>query len=157
MLLSTRVKRGLSYSTFSYSGLVVSHSSLVAGSSPEVESTVITVSVSVANNGEWQGGDCSEIVMVFARPVLSAHPTEAMSVPAQILVGFAKVRLGPGEARLVQIDVPARSLRLVGPDGEYALLEGRYELYVGGQSPRDARGPGASSLLRHDLVVTGLP
>ena len=144
---------GLSYSTFTYSGLAVSHTSLVAGSSSDVESAVIAVSVSVTNNGEWQAADCSEIVMVFARPVLAAPPTETMSVPKQTLVGFAKVRLSPRETRRVQIDVPARSLRLVGPDGRHELLEGRYELFVGGHSPRDARAGGTSPLLRQDLVV----
>jgi beta-glucosidase len=124
---------GLGYSSFSYSNLTVSHAVVAAGVT-DVD-TVLTVSVSVTNNGEYEGRS-AEVVMVFAKPHLDDAPTPTMSVPRQILVGFNKVEIAAGTTTVVSIEVLARHMRLIGPDDtSFGLLRGNYELHVGGRSP----------------------
>lgn len=119
---------GLSYSSFTYSNLQVSRSVLDASD----EEAVFTVSVSIINNGEF-AGTTDEVVMVFAKPFLSQMPNSCMSLPRQLLVGFAKRKTKAGQTVHVEVEVPVKALRLVGPDGTPGLLQGTYELHVGGQ------------------------
>ena len=58
-----------------------------------------------------------------------------MSVPRQMLLGFAHVSIEPGQTELVTVAVEAAVLRLVGADGQFVLLPGDYELHVGGRAP----------------------
>jgi beta-glucosidase len=145
---------GLGYTSFSYSNLTVSHTMVAAGAA-DVD-TVLTVSVSVTNNGEYEGSS-DEVVMVFAKPTLTDAPTSTMSVPKQILGGFTKVATLPGTTTVVSVEVPMRHLRLVGPDDtSFGLLQGRYELHVGGRSPGDGigvEGRSVQQLLTADLHV----
>ena len=96
----------------------------------------LTVSVSVTNRGEFAGVS-AEVIMVFAVPRLSKKIGEAQSVslPRQTLVGFTKIRIAAGATTTVDVEVPVRRLRLVGPDGQYELLQGKYELHIGGRAP----------------------
>ena len=71
-------------------------------------------------------------------------------MPHQMLLGFEKVRIQPGELRRVTVAVPAARLRLVSAAGEYAILRGRYELHVGGRGP-DRDGTAADQLLQAPL------
>ena len=143
---------GLGYSSFSYSRLRVSHASLAAGERDV--GTALTVSVSVANNGEYSGAS-DEVVMVFAKPTLAQAPSPAMSVPRQMLLGFAKVSTKPGRTVHVTVEVPARNLRLVGPDDmSFGLLAGSYELHVGGCAPGEGVGMSATNRLQQPLTAT---
>jgi beta-glucosidase len=143
---------GLGYSSFSYSNLTVSHTMVAAGAA-DVD-TVLTVSVSVTNNGEYEGSS-DEVVMVFAKPTLADAPTSTMSVPKQILGGFTKVATLPGTTTVVSVEVPMRHLRLVGPDdASFGLLRGHYDLHVGGRSPGGGVGMDEGSLPQ--LLVAGL-
>ena len=122
---------GLGYSTFTYSGLIISHKTLEAGKA----NTALQVEVTIWNNGEFPR-QSDETVMVFASPLsLSRSPTPHMSVPRQMLLGFTKVTTHPGRATRVKLPVAAKHMRLLGHDGEYALLKGEYRLHVGGQPP----------------------
>ena len=76
-----------------------------------------TVTANVRNTGERAG---AEVVQVYrAQPELT-------------LVGFAKVRLAPGEARAVRIPIARRRLEVW--DGGWARLPGRVDLLVGRSS-----------------------
>ena len=101
---------GLGFSTFTFSKLTVSAQKLAAGEA-DVEADLM-VSVSVRNNGEF-GSESAQVVMVFATPELSDEPTAFMSVPRQMLVGFTKVKIMPGEFVKVSIAMPAKQLRLL--------------------------------------------
>jgi beta-glucosidase len=126
---------GLGYSSMGYSGLRVSHDTLAAGHGDLGVELLVTVEVT--NNGVWVGGAHDEVVLVFARPSpsLRAAATPAMSVPRQMLLGFAHVSIEPGQTELVTVAVEAAVLRLVGADGQFVLLPGDYELHVGGRAP----------------------
>ena len=119
---------GLGYSSFRYSDLAVSHRSLASGNGALDQ--VVSVSVRVTNNGEYEAGSSDEVVMAFAVPRLAA--TVAPSVPRQILLGFSRVTLAPGRTATAHIRVPAKRLRIVGADDAYELQRGSYEIRVGG-------------------------
>ena len=128
---------GLGYSTHSYGQLRVSHESLAAGTD-DLE-TELTISVDVTNHGEYTGAH-DEVVMVFAKPSLRDEPTAEMSVPRQMLLGFARIATAPGATTTATVRVPAKRLRLYGKGGEYELLRGGYELHVGGRAPGEVAG-----------------
>ena len=64
-----------------------------------------------------------------------------MSVPKQMLLGFTKVSVQPGETLSVVVAVPSHRLRLLGQnERSFELLPGRYELHVGGRAPGSSVG-----------------
>ena len=107
---------GLSYATYSYSGLKVN---------PGKE-TIVTFTVK--NTGPRPG---DEIAQVYA-----AFPASAGEPPKR-LVGWSKVHLNPGESREVTVKVPAEYLSIYGenPDG-WKLVPGGYT-FMAGPSSRD--------------------
>lgn len=78
---------GLSYTTFSYTGMVAT-----------VEESRLKCSVHVKNTGSVAG---KEVVQLFVAP---SNETTVWR-PEKELKGFAKVLLQPGESRLVELDV----------------------------------------------------
>jgi len=123
---------GLGYSSFRYSRLAVSHDMLPAGK-PNTR-TPLTVTVDVTNNGEYDAAPSEEVVMVFARPRLGTL-AGAVSPPRQILLGFEKLRVPPGQTVTAKVLVPAKRFRLVNQAGSHELLPGQYDLRVGVQAP----------------------
>jgi beta-glucosidase len=105
---------GLSYTTYAYSALTVT-----PGAKPMVNFTV-------ENTGQRAG---EEIAEVYARLPASAEE------PPQRLVGFAKVKLGPGQSQ--QVTVPIDLLYLSVFDeakNGFKLVPGNYTIAVGGSS-----------------------
>ncbi|MCP3934459.1 MAG: glycoside hydrolase family 3 protein [Actinomycetia bacterium] len=83
--------------------------------------------VDITNSGQRAG---VEVVQVYAH-----RPTSAVMRPEQILVGFAKVRLGPGESAAAEVVVEHADLRHWDPDQHGWILEpGEIELRVGRSS-----------------------
>jgi hypothetical protein len=123
---------GLGYSSMQYSGLAVSHESLAART-VSLDS-VVSVMVDVTNLGEYSR-PADEVVMVFAKPTLRDEVTPAMAVPRQMLLGFTRISTQPGTTVRATIEVKADKFRLLGSDGQYQLLHGEYELFVGGRAP----------------------
>ena len=105
---------GLSYTTFSYSGLHVS-----PGEKPSVRFTV-------KNTGKRAG---SEVAEVYA--MLPASTQE----PPKRLVGFDKLLLQPGESRVVTVDVDPLYLSIYDDaSGKMKVVPGAYTFAVGGSS-----------------------
>ncbi|MBN2574572.1 MAG: glycoside hydrolase family 3 C-terminal domain-containing protein [Deltaproteobacteria bacterium] len=86
---------GLSYTTFSYSGLRV----VPAAIGPEES---VTVSVEVENTGSRAG---DEVVQIYVHDPFASVPR-----PLRELRGFARVRLDPGQSETVSLSLPAKSL-----------------------------------------------
>ncbi len=86
---------GLSYTTFAYSKLKTSSSTLD-------QNGLVTVSVDVKNTG-GRAGD--EVVQLYVKHLNSAVPR-----PVEELKGFKRVTLQPGEQKTVEIPLPAKSL-----------------------------------------------
>jgi beta-glucosidase len=84
---------GLSYSTFAYSDLQVGQA---------MEADALPVELTVANTGSMAA---DHVVQLYAEP-----PGLALERPSRLLVGFARVSLGPGESQRLTIPVPLRRL-----------------------------------------------
>jgi beta-glucosidase len=105
---------GLSYTTYSYSGLKVT------------PGTETTVTFTVKNSGSRAG---TEIAQVYA-----ALPASAGEPPKR-LVGWSRVKLNPGESREVSVAVDPKYLSIFdeAADG-WKLVPGSYSFMVGGSS-----------------------
>jgi beta-glucosidase len=106
---------GLSYTTFSYTDLVVAKD----GSS---------VKLTITNIGTLAG---TEVVQVYIEP-----PKEGLYRPRRILGGFARVNLLAGEAKLVTISIDPRAYQLW--DSGWKTISGSYGVAVG-SSVQDIR------------------
>jgi len=119
---------GLSYTTFAYSNMDLSHRRIDAGGAIELE-------VDVQNSGKWAG---DEVVQVYLRD------TEAsVRVPLRQLVGFKRIHLLPGEKKRVNFAVSAGQMALVDEEGVHVVEPGMFELSVGGGQP----APGADVMI----------
>ena len=107
---------GLSYTTFAYSGLKVTHGNAVH------------ISFTVRNTGHRAGQEIAEIYVTL--------PAGAQEPPRR-LVAWKKVELAPGESKAVSVSVPPLYLSIfnVGRDN-WQLVPGRYKIWAGG-SERD--------------------
>jgi beta-glucosidase len=111
---------GLSYSSFKYSPVKLSSSSIAAGQP-------VTATVTVTNTGKLAG---DEVVEAYLK-------TPRGDGPVHSLVGFSRVHLGAGESREVPLEISARSLSSVDAQGERSVLPGNYSLSVGGAQPAE--------------------
>lgn len=105
---------GLSYTTYSYSGLKVS-----PGSNP-------TVSFEVKNTGSRAG---AEIAQIYAALPASANE------PPKRLVGWSKVQLNPGESKNVEVKIDPKYLSIFDENSNnWKQVPGSYSIMVGGSS-----------------------
>jgi len=105
---------GLSYTTYSYSGLKVTQ-----GKNPKVTFTV-------KNTGKRDGAEVAQIYA--ALPALAAEPPKR-------LVGFNKVLLKAGESKEVTVEVNPKYLSIFNVEQNgWQLLPGEYSFMVGGSS-----------------------
>ena len=110
---------GLSYTTFDYSNLTVSHK--------EFDSkTVFTVTVDVTNTGNVAG---KESVLLYSTDLY------ASSIPdVRRLRAFDKVELAPGETKTVEFKVTAKDLAFVNYFGQWTLEKGDFVFSTGDES-----------------------
>lgn len=110
---------GLSYTTFTYSGLKLDKS-VKSGQT-------VHVSVTVTNTGNRAG---EEVVQVYVKDVEASAP-----VPIRKLVGFRRIPLKPGASKQVAFTINPRELSLITDDGRRIIEPGAFELSVGGGQP----------------------
>jgi beta-glucosidase len=111
---------GLSYTTFEYSNLRVSQSSV--NSSGEV-----TVSVDVRNSGSVAGG---EVVQLYVK-----HLDSAVERPVKELRGFERIALRPNETRTVKLPLKGTDLTYWDAGKQSFVVEpGKVGIMVGGSS-----------------------
>jgi len=102
---------GLSYTTFSYSGL---------------KATMDSVSFTIRNTGRRAG---AEIAQVYA------SLPEAANEPPKRLVAWEKVLLKPGESKVVTLKLEPKLLSVFSEQkDDWELLSGQYKFFVGGSS-----------------------
>jgi len=102
---------GLSYTTFSYSGL---------------KAGLDSVTFTVRNTGE-RGG--AEVAQVYAGLPASANE------PPKRLVAWERIQLAPGEAKTVTLELEPKLLSIFNEQrDDWELLSGEYTIYVGGSS-----------------------
>jgi beta-glucosidase len=113
---------GLSYSTFQYSAVRLSESTVVAGQP-------LTAKVTVTNTSKRAG---DEVVEAYLK-------TPQKDGPVHSLVGFERVHLSAGEAREVSIRLSPRLLSSVDNQGERSVLAGEYRISVGAAQPEETQ------------------
>ena len=110
---------GLSYTTFEYSPLTLSTTSMTAGGN-------ITATVTVTNTGTVEG---TEVVQLYIRDMVGS-----IARPVQELKGFERVSLKPGESRTVNFTIDADLLKFYNKDLDYVCEPGDFEVMVGTNS-----------------------
>jgi beta-glucosidase len=110
---------GLSYTSFTYSGLILPASAVAAGSPVAAE-------VTVTNSGRRAGDEVVQLYLSF--PSVPGAPLRALR-------GFQRIHLEAGAAQKVRFTLTPRDLSMVTQDGVPIVAEGEYHLSVGGGQP----------------------
>lgn len=110
---------GLSYTTFSYSNLKVSSSSIK-------KNQLITVSVDVENTGKRSG---DEVVQLYIRDDVAS-----VTRPVKELKGFKKISLNPGEKKTVEFMLTPDDLSFYNLEMKKVVEPGTFTIFVGGNS-----------------------
>jgi beta-glucosidase len=110
---------GLSYTTFDYGPLKLERDNVeVSGE--------LRASLTVKNTGKRRG---SEVIQLYA-----ADTATGVTLPAQQLIGFARVDLEPGASQTVRFTTPLSVLAYTGLSGELVMEPGPVELSAGSSS-----------------------
>lgn len=110
---------GLSYTTFSYSNLVLSRKEIRPDES-------FDVSFDVTNTGSRRG---DEVVQLYVHDCLSS-----ITVYEKLLKGFERVALEPGETKRVTMRLTPMDLSLLDADMRRVVEPGEFEILIGASS-----------------------
>jgi beta-glucosidase len=110
---------GLSYTTFSYSGLKLAEQTVKVGSP-------VTAEVTVTNTGSKAGDEVVQVYLNFP---------EVPGAPLKALRGFKRVHLEAGASQRVEFVLQQRDLSMVSEAGDPTIAAGKYKLSVGGGQP----------------------
>jgi len=108
---------GLSYTSFAYTGLTVQATSTAEP---------IELSVEVRNTGVHAG---DEVVQLYCRDLIAS-----VARPDNVLVGFARVSLAPGQARRVTFTVHPSRLAFYDPQMRFVTEPGAFTFSIGASS-----------------------
>ena len=123
---------GLSYTRFEYSDLVISRSTMLPTDS-------VTVTAKVKNVGLREG---DEVVQLYVRDEVSTVTTYT-----QVLRGFERISLKPGESQMVTFRLGPADLALWDKDMRFVVEPGDFTLMVGASS-KDIRLTGTLNVTR---------
>jgi beta-glucosidase len=121
---------GLSYASFSYSGLTLSTNKLTPGAP-------LKATVKVKNTSSIAGDEVVELYL---------EPPNVPTNPRVKLVGFTRLHMAAGEEQTVSIDVAATNFESIAEDGTPRLLPGSYRLIAAGAQPDEAQSVSAATL-----------
>ena len=110
---------GLSYTTFEYSNLKLSHDRI--GQNQSIE-----VSVEIKNTGEYDG---ATVVQLYLKDVV-----RSITPPKRTLKGFKKVFLKKGEQKTVRLTLRADDLKFYNNELEFIAEPGVFEVFIGADS-----------------------
>ncbi len=122
---------GLSYTTFSYSGLSLPQAGVKAGDP-------VAADVTVTNTGKVAGDEVVELYLKF--PAVNGAPRIALR-------GFQRIHLDPGATQKVHFELKDRDLGMVTEDGDPIIAGGEYTISIGGGQP-DTGAPGVTGHFR---------
>ncbi len=114
---------GLSYTTFSYSDITLSSNTM----KPDGK---IDVSVSVTNNGNYDG---KEVVQLYIRDMVGS-----VTRPVKELKDFSKVFIKKGETKNVSFTIDIEDLKFYNYELKHVAEPGDFKVFVGGNS-RDVK------------------
>jgi len=110
---------GLSYTTFSYSGLNIPTQAVSAGQS-------VGADVTITNSGKAPGDEVVQVYLKFP---------DVKGAPQIALRGFQRIHLEPGTSQKVHFDLKPRDLGIVTEDGLPVIAQGDYTISIGGGQP----------------------
>ncbi len=110
---------GLSYTTFSYSNLLVTAPSKVGDSA--------TVSVDVTNTGAIAGDEVPQLYI--------SHTFSSVVTPVMELKGFYRIHLKAGETQTVKFALDPYALSVLDSNADRIVQAGSVKIMVGGSSP----------------------
>lgn len=110
---------GLSYTTFAYSDISLSQSSMNMQG-------VLTASVNVTNTGAFPGG---EVVQLYIRDLVGSTTR-----PVKELKGFERIYLQPGQTRTVTFKIAPEMLKFYNYDLQYVVEPGDFSIMIGPNS-----------------------
>lgn len=110
---------GLSYTSFSYSPVTLSSTTLDKQGS-------ITASVTVKNTGKY---DADEIVQLYIRDLVGS-----IVRPVKELKGFQRIHLKQGESQTVSFEITPEQLKFYNSNLEYVYEPGEFQVMIGPNS-----------------------
>ena len=110
---------GLSYTTFNYSDISLSNSTLQSGGK-------ITASVNLTNTGTRSG---KETVQLYIRDLVGS-----ITRPVKELKGFQQITLQPGETKKVSFIISVDDLKFYNSDLKYTYEPGNFKVFIGTNS-----------------------
>jgi beta-glucosidase len=114
---------GLSYTSFTYSDIRLSGTSLKGNQT-------LTASVTVTNSGNKDG---KEVVQLYIRDIVGS-----VTRPVKELKGFQKVELKAGESKTISFAITPNDLKFYNYDLKYDWEAGDFTIMIGGNS-RDVK------------------
>jgi len=111
---------GLSYTTFAYSNLKITPSSVAA------QSPVVTVTCDVTNTGAREG---DEVVQLYLRQLVTSVTTYEKN-----LRGFERINLKPGEKKTVTFTLNRDDLALWNRQLQFVIEPGKFKVMIGSGS-----------------------
>ena len=110
---------GLSYTSFAYSDISLSSTSLKGNQK-------LTATVTVTNNGKYEG---KEVVQLYIRDVVGS-----VTRPVKELKGFQKISLKPGESKAVTFTITPEDLKFYNYDLKFDWEAGDFQIMIGTNS-----------------------
>ena len=129
---------GMSYSTFSYSNLVLP-ASIETGKELQCK-------IDVQNTGKVEG---DETVQLYISDRKASVP-----VPIRSLAGFRRIHLRPGEKQTIVFTVTPRQMSVVTDDGKRIVEPGVFEISAGGCQPVNLK-PASTAFVTGILKSSG--
>ncbi len=111
---------GLSYSTFEYSGIVLSDTLLI-GTQENLK-----VNIEISNTGKYAGEETMQLYL--------NDPVASVVRPVKELKKFQKVFLEPGERKQIQFTITPDDLKFYNYDLQWDWESGRFVVYIGTNS-----------------------
>jgi beta-xylosidase len=130
---------GLSYTTFEYSALDLSSDTVEINGEAQL-------SLTVTNTGKRRG---TEVVQLYA-----SDTATGVTLPAQQLIGFARLDLEPGASETVAFVVPVSLLGYTGLSGEFVIEPGPVDVSAGSSSS-DIRSSARFTITGKTRSITG--
>jgi beta-glucosidase len=112
---------GLSYGRFEYSNLKLSAAKIKKNQS-------VTVDVILTNSGKMEAEEVAQLYIT--------NLNTKVNVPICSLKDFRRVKLAPGESKVLQFTVTPEMMSYVDDEGKSVLSSGDIKVMVGGSSPQ---------------------
>jgi beta-glucosidase len=136
---------GLSYTSFSYSNITISPSTVAPGEP-------VTVTVDVTNTGSRSGDEGAQLYLSWVNP--------PVPMPVKALKGFRRVALSPGTTKTITFTLTADELYYFNEaTSSYEVPSGEVQVRVGGSSdnlPLTGSFTVSAGAGKPDLLVTSI-